>query len=278
MNTSTAITAPDGAQAIAYTNGAQVTSWIPAGGDERLFLSDVTEFGPGAAFRGGVPVIFPQFGGFGPLQSHGFARGLPWDLVRTAIGGDDALVAYALRDSEATRQMWDASFLATLTARVSGQRLRVTLAVDNTGPHAFGFTAALHTYVRVRELAETTIEGLGGWRYRDHVNGDVMATQNTAVLGFPGEVDRIYGHAPSTLIVREPERELRIEAEGFPDAVIWTPWESSRGIKNLQPGGYRHFICVEAAVINTPVTLIPGARWEGSQTLIADATPPRQSG
>ena len=69
-----------------YLHGAHVTSWVPAGGDERLFLSQKSEFRPGAAIRGGVPVIFPQFGGLGTLPKHGFARTLPWDL--SSLGGD----------------------------------------------------------------------------------------------------------------------------------------------------------------------------------------------
>jgi len=34
-----AITAPDGASAVIFLQGAQLTSWIPASGEEQLFLS-----------------------------------------------------------------------------------------------------------------------------------------------------------------------------------------------------------------------------------------------
>src|SRR5512146_3353582 len=65
---------PDGAQAEVYLHGAQVTSWKAADGLERLFLSERSDFLPGSAIRGGVPVIFPQFNELGPLIKHGFAR------------------------------------------------------------------------------------------------------------------------------------------------------------------------------------------------------------
>ncbi|MES2106056.1 MAG: D-hexose-6-phosphate mutarotase, partial [Pseudomonadota bacterium] len=59
--------AQDGAQAGITAHGAHVCSWIPAAGKEQLFLSKTSEFRDGAAIRGGVPVIFPQFAGLGSL-------------------------------------------------------------------------------------------------------------------------------------------------------------------------------------------------------------------
>ena len=45
-------------------------------------------FKPPKAIRGGVPVCFPQFGGFGPLQQHGFARNSAFEVVS---GGSDTV-------------------------------------------------------------------------------------------------------------------------------------------------------------------------------------------
>lgn len=39
------------------------------------------------AIRGGVPIIFPQFGG-GPLPQHGFGRNSKFDLLETSVAGD----------------------------------------------------------------------------------------------------------------------------------------------------------------------------------------------
>ena len=64
-----------------YLHGAHVTSWKPARDhDERLFLSERSEFRAGTAIRGGIPVIFPQFAAEGPLPRHGFARTSEWTL------------------------------------------------------------------------------------------------------------------------------------------------------------------------------------------------------
>ena len=241
-----------------------------------MFLSQHPSGGPGG-LRGGVPVIFPQFGGFGSLPFHGFARGLLWDLVAAASHPDDgrphgpgdgeAMAEFALRDSEATRAVWPHAFRATLTVHAGGPRLRVALGVTNTGAQPFSFTAALHTYIRVADLAQTTLEGLAGLRYFDHQNGDVMRMESESRVGFSSPVDRIYYGVPGAIVAHEPGRQLRIEAAGFPDAVVWTPWTGA--VKNLESDGYRHFVCVEAAAVQTPITLAPGGRWRGEQTLIA---------
>ena len=270
------LTASGGARAVVLPQGAQVVSWTPADGEERLFLSQHPSGGPGG-LRGGVPVIFPQFGGFGSLPFHGFARGLLWDLVAAASHPDDgrphgpgdgeAMAEFALRDSEATRAVWPHAFRATLTVHAGGPRLRVALGVTNTGAQPFSFTAALHTYIRVADLAQTTLEGLAGLRYFDHQNGDVMRMESESRVGFSSPVDRIYYGVPGAIVAHEPGRQLRIEAAGVADAVVWTPWTGA--VKNLESDGYRHFVCVEAAAVQTPITLAPGGRWRGEQTLIA---------
>ena len=270
------LTASGGARAVVLPQGAQVVSWTPADGEERLFLSQHPSGGPGG-LRGGVPVIFPQFGGFGSLPFHGFARGLLWDLVAAASHPDDgrphgpgdgeAMAEFALRDSDATRAVWPHAFRARLSVHAGGPRLRVALGVTNTGAQPFSFTAALHTYIRVADLAQTTLEGLAGLRYFDHQNGDVMRMESESRVGFSSPVDRIYYGVPGAIVAHEPGRQLRIEAAGFADAVVWTPWTGA--VKNLESDGYRHFVCVEAAAVQTPITLAPGGRWRGEQTLIA---------
>ena len=41
--------------------GATVVSWVE-GGVERLFVSSVAKYDEKKAIRGGIPVVFPQFG------------------------------------------------------------------------------------------------------------------------------------------------------------------------------------------------------------------------
>ena len=254
----------DGGSVLISPHGAHVLSWMPAVGDERLFLSPKAEFRAGAAIRGGVPVVFPQFAGLGVLPKHGFARNIVWELAR--LTGDSAV--FWLSENDATRLVWPHRFLAEYSVRIEKNQLDMALAITNTDIVPFTFTAALHTYLRVMAVADTSISGLHGLIYRDSANGDIQAIETSERLGFQGELDRIYLDAPSELHLQEPDRELVIAAEGFSDVVIWNPGpEKCAQLVDMEPQGYRQFVCVEAAAIGQPVALAPGGSWRGKQSL-----------
>jgi glucose-6-phosphate 1-epimerase len=261
----------DGASAEVHLHGAHVTSWRPAiNGDERLFLSARSGFQRGAAIRGGIPVIFPQFAAEGPLPKHGFARTSAWTLAGESKEQDGSAVAsLTLASSAETHAIWPSSFLATLTVRVHGSTLRVELDVANTGAQAFAFTAALHTYLRVHDVRQTTLVGLRGTRYRESVAPGVFKVDDDHSLRIAGEVDRVYVDAPRRLVMREPDRALAIEAAGFRDVVVWNPGAvRAAELKDMEPQGELRMLCVEAASVQQPIRLHPDDRWVGAQTLI----------
>jgi glucose-6-phosphate 1-epimerase len=265
------LAARDGARAEFYLHGAHLTSWTPAGtADDRLFLSARSRFGENAAIRGGIPVCFPQFSSQGPLPNHGFARVTPWHVASAGQAEDGTACALLrLADSAATRQSWPHAFALELAITLSGQGLEVSLAVTNAGTECFAFTAALHTYLRVADVAATTVLGLGGARYHDKVRGRRDCREGAPALRIDGEVDRIYCAAPADLEVREPVRGMAIEAMGFPDTVVWNPGPAAAALADLEPGGEKRMLCIEAAAAANPIALEAGSTWRGSQRLTA---------
>ena len=141
------LTAPDGARAEIHRHGAHVTSWIPAGGVERLFLSRASAFGGDAAIRGGVPVCFPQFSGEGPLAlKHGFARRMEWNWLKSETRREKAAALFSLHSSPASLALWPHAFLAELQVTVGGQQMEMVLTISNIDNKPLTFTGALHTY------------------------------------------------------------------------------------------------------------------------------------
>jgi glucose-6-phosphate 1-epimerase len=262
--------AEDGARAEVYLHGAHVTSWAPAGGDERLFLSRTSDVKPGGAIRGGVPVVFPQFSDRGPLPKHGFARSMAWEITGQVHDAGTVTARFRLHDNAATFAIWPYRFVAELAVTVGGPALAMSLDVQNTGAEIFDFTAALHTYLCVADVAETAVLGLQDTAFLDTTAGGGEGVQGALELHFDGEVDRIYFAVPHELYLRDPARRLAVHAAGFPDVVTWNPGPAKGAtLADLEPEGYRRFVCIEAAAIGQPVRLAPGEGWQGSQTLSA---------
>lgn len=266
----TVLTHPRGGRAEVYAHGAHVARWAHLDAGEVLYLSPRARFAPGAAIRGGVPVIFPQFAGLGPLPRHGFARTAEWELVDATASAAAAAASVRLRldDSPATRAVWPHPFRAELTVTLD-DALTIALAVANTGAEPFDFTCALHGYYRVADVRRAALTGLGGTRFHDKVEDDDK-TASGDELRFAGETDRVYAAAPDVLRLRDEAggRTLTLEKRGFPDTVVWTPWAEAAGAIDDLPGGdWARFVCIEPAHAAAALTLAPGARWQGAQTL-----------
>jgi glucose-6-phosphate 1-epimerase len=264
------ITAADGARAEIYLHGAHVTSWIPAGGVERLFVSRRSEFRPGVAIRGGVPVVFPQFSNEGPLPKHGFARTAQWKLV--SVSSDEiAEATFRLSSSPSTEAIWPHAFEARVAVAARGQSIDLDLSVINTGSTAATFTSALHTYLRVDDVRRTIVRGLEGLTYRDSTAGGVRHQETAAQLTIAGEVDRIYLDVPSPLTINDGAHVTTIEKSGFTDVVVWNPGPTlAQTLSDLEPDGYLRMLCIEAATIGAPVSLPPDDRWSAKQRLMVD--------
>lgn len=259
-----------GARAVITLFGAQLLSWTPARGEERLYLSEQALFDAHSAIRGGVPVCFPQFSGLGKLPPHGFARQSVWTERQRRNGDDYALVTLGLSDDERTRALWPMMFDAELTVAIDGERLDVEFEVNNTGHSAFAFTAALHTYLRVREVENVRIEGLHGFAYRDAADGDRIKHEHGDAVTVDGEINRVYHDVTKPVLLRDSGRSLGIQAAGFPDVVVWNPWEQrSAALADMPARGFRNMLCIEAAIARQKLALDAGESWVGRQTLVA---------
>lgn len=264
------LTTQGGASAVITLYGAQVVSWVSADGRERLYLSERSRFGEGRAIRGGIPVVFPQFADRGPLPRHGFARTAEWTLLSARHDKGYACATFRLADSEKTRAIWPHAFVAELTVMIEGNRLDVEFEVENTGAEAFAFTAALHSYFSVAKANMCQMQGLDDVCYLDMADGGALKREDGEALILDREVDRVYLDVSKPLLLWEPARHLAIEAEGFPDVVVWNPWiEKSAALDDMPPAGYRQMLCVEAAAIGRPVELAAGELWSGRQTAIS---------
>ncbi len=260
---------PRGASAVVSKLGAQVLSWVTPDGRERLFLSDKAVFDGSVAIRGGIPVCWPQFASLGELPKHGFVRTLPWQVSAQRGGDDYALLTLELADDATTRALWPHAFRLELTVMLETDRLDLELSVNNTGDSAFAFTGALHSYLRVVQVEDVTLEGLYGHDYRDAAKGNVVVRDTGTHIAVEGEMDRVYRRVKRPQLLQAGNLSLAIQGQGFPDVVVWNPWvDKCATLADMPADGWRHMLCVEA-VAEQPVVVAAGDEWYGRQTLVA---------
>lgn len=264
------LTSPSGASTASIsTYGAQTLSWR-CRGREQLFMSSLANFSAGKATRGGIPVIFPQFGTFGDGMRHGFARLREWAVDASAPRSPHS-ICLTLRDDDESMAVWPHRFKAALRVELADDsRLTIKLSVQNTGETDVMFTAGLHTYLLVDDLAQVRLQGLDGVHFLDATHDYERRIQQGPPLQFDGETDRIYLKAPTTLTLVDGTNSREIRQSGFVDTVVWNPGALvASAMPDLHEGGHQQFVCVEAACVPTPVRLPPGEIWHGSQSLIS---------
>jgi glucose-6-phosphate 1-epimerase len=279
------LTAADGAELTACAHGGHVLGWTPAGGRPRLWLSPTAECGPGLAIRGGVPVIFPQFSGRGPLPKHGLARDRGWlvedepqrelperelpqrELPEGELPEGAVEWRATLTDDAATRAIWPHRFRLTLGARAGGDRLEITLGVRNDDDVEWSFAAALHAYLRLGDPG-SLIRGLGGRTAENNAAPGQLTTLGTTRTALPATEPRDLAvpDVDEPLLLDDPVLgPLLISAEGFPDRVVWNPGPR-HSLGDVPAGAEREFVCIEPAALK-PITIRPGASWNGQLVL-----------
>lgn len=253
-------------QITACTRGAHLTSWL-AGGVERFWMSPLACCGQAEAIRGGVPILFPQFGAFGPLPKHGFARTRMWRQIRTDPVAGVAGLTFQLRDDAETRAIWPTPFRLTLQVSATSKWLEMALSVQNLDDYPAMFTGGLHNYFPVNPAA--VITGLGGRLGWDAV---VAPGSPESLAPVPSQLDPVIER---DLIVRDVDSavvlydpilgSLTISATGFPDRVVWNPGPN-HGLPDVPLGAASGFVCIEPAAV-TPIRLAAGGTWVGGQRL-----------
>lgn len=231
--------------------GGHITRFVPHGSFDILWLSPASFFEIGKPIRGGIPICFPWFGPH-PTDNlkpmHGFARLMYWDVVETAsIPSGETLIKLQLCSSVETKQYWPSEFKAELTI-VVGKKLDVQLAISNTGTEPFEYTAALHSYLSVSDIASVKIEGLQGVSYYEGV-GNQTVEQTDEFLEILQEENRRYIDTEADCIIHDDAfgHGIRVSKTGSKVTVVWNPGaETSSKMSDLEPDSYETFVCVEA--------------------------------
>jgi len=238
-----------------YPHGAHVTHFQKKGEAPLLFMSGESEFAEGRPIRGGVPIIFPWFGGKEGYPAHGYVRTSPWSLEECSVfaGGE-----VMLRFRVPTMDSLDVEYVV----RVSKQ-LSLELVVTNAGTNDATFETCLHTYFQIGDINSVSIMGLTGCSYLDKVlEGEF--TETAEAIRIASEVDRVYFDTTAAVDIIDPElkRRIHVSKSGSHSTVVWNPWiEKSKRMPDFGDGEYPQMLCVESGnVARNRITLSSGSR------------------
>lgn len=243
--------------AVLHLDGAQVTSWIPTGARDVLWLSPATKTGPGEAIRGGIPLVGPWFGpgrDGSTTPAHGWLRTHRWELEAAERIGDAITLVLALDDADPSGHGISARLFVSV-----GEHLTVELTVT-AGDAPLELEAALHTYLAVSDVRDVHLEGFAGAHYLDNRDGLTRKRQE-GPLRLAGWTDRIY-EVDGAVEIRDPgtSRTVREEPAGSTRTVVWNPWdEGATGMADIPDDAWPEFVCVETAACKDGfVPLEPG--------------------
>jgi glucose-6-phosphate 1-epimerase len=257
-----------------YLFGATVTSW-KAAGIERLFVSPKAVFNGVKAIRGGIPLVFPQFGQpSASMPQHGFARTSLWSWAcgcHDCAEGEGRIIL-TLKSSPETMAVWPFDFELTYTVTLTATSLRCELSCLNIGDAAFPAHALLHTYVALpsaTSIADLSVKGFQGFTFLDKMAPSAdLQLEDRELVTVGCETDRIYcgGEMPDIVLSAGTTPFLTVSKSSSlnatplaTDVVFWNAWaDKSCALPDLGEGAYQRYVCVEPGQVRQYVTVAPG--------------------
>ena len=262
-------------KAVVTTFGATVLSFT-VNGREVLFVSKQAIFDGAKPIRGGIPLVFPQFGaGDGSLPSHGFARTSRWTVA--AESASKVVLTLSWQD-ELSSKAWKNPFRLEYTIELSpeaGGSLITSLRIINlglVGEEPFTFHCLQHTYLRVPDISKVSVLGLGkGSTFINQLaKGQVQPLESDA-LQVNQEVDWIFfGNASAPQqevtvnlgdgVAAHVKRSYAVASKHVAcDVVTWNPWiEKSKKMADFGDEEYKEMICIEPGNVSRKDTLLGG--------------------
>ncbi|EYU34301.1 hypothetical protein MIMGU_mgv1a024428mg [Erythranthe guttata] len=235
----------DGYSAEILLYGGQVISWKNARGEELLFVSENADYEHPHPLRGGIPICFPKFFDYGCVEGNGFARTRDWvidaeleDSDLPLLTADNAFIDLILNHMPDDFPNWRRHRFELRLRVILGPTGDLTMISRvknvNTNGRPFSFNFSFHTYFSV-----------------SNIKGYLNTSNEIFVVDH--EIRR-------TFTIHKDDR--------LPDIVVWNPWAlEARDTTDIGDEEYRKFICVEAAVVGSEITLYPGEKWTGTQRL-----------
>jgi glucose-6-phosphate 1-epimerase len=250
------------ASAVVSLYGGQLLSYQSKPALEHIWLSELANWHNGAAIRGGVPICWPWFGPANstvtssklPLPNHGLVRNRLWQCRNSQSNAEAISVILAIEVTDIPAALWPnpaqmpEPVTLTLTVTLTASQLSMQLECDAL----LYQQAALHSYFRINNVAQSRVTGLSA-EYYDKVS-DTRQHSNSNEARFIAETDRIYYNTANQLHLIDEQKQLNIQQQGHNASVIWNPGQQkSIALPDMAENGFTEFVCVETAMLDNSI-------------------------
>lgn len=245
-----------------YLHGAHVSHFQKNSEPPLIFMSAKSFFAPGKAIRGGVPICFPWFGNRDGEPSHGFARIVEWQLVKTGAAADGAVTVTLALPPIPGREAWKSlrtEFIVTVAETLT---MELVAANESCG-ETFEIENCLHTYFHVGDISAVTLTGLAGAPFDDFAFGAGGARRpaDAGALRITQETNRVYPDNTATVEIRDAQlkRTICVEKSNSKSTVVWNPWTTQKMPEDWGANEHWNMVCVESGnVKQNKISLAPG--------------------
>ncbi len=232
--------------------GGIVTVWRIKG--QEMFYLDTERFThPDLSVRGGIPILFPICGNLPDdtytyqdqsyqLKQHGFARGLPWQVIRQEQDGLASLTVELTSNAE-TLPSYPFDFQVQFTYKLVGTTLTIQQVYTNRSAHPMPFSSGFHPYFAVTDKTQLQFQ-IPSAQFTDR-EGQVIPFQGSFDFS-QAEIDVIFRELTgSSASVTDPVRKTKLNVNfdsHYSALVFWTvagkdfyclePWTGPRNAMN----------------------------------------------
>jgi len=270
------ISHPSGAKASVNPFGATLTSYKSSSGRELIFVSKLAKRDGSKAIRGGIPLVFPQFGQPDKsMPQHGFLRCNLWSAGDCYEQKDASCCDFSLNLKDVVKarggDVWGpendkVDCKVIFTVKVLPTSFQTVLTIKNLGSIPFNFQALFHTYYKIEGGQALNndvccVKGLSGYSVDDKITGEKYVHPDKNVV-FGKEVDRIYSNSSKPeldlFLSTGSSSDLRLTSKATVDGnvapvsvVVWNPYiEKAKKLGDFSDDEYHDMICVEPGILN----------------------------
>lgn len=242
--------------------GAQVLQASLVSMHELFYVSPLAADNPDKPIRGGIPLLFPQFGDSGSLVKHGFVRDMYWQCVEEAHDGRGSTSTHQLEIKATDFTDWPHAASLKVNVSADEKKFMLGFSVTNVGDSSFTFTGGLHPYFRISSRADIELKGLESMSFKDSFpEKDAYQLQSNCLI------ERQYVGTPD-LTFYNGNCWLKLVAKGFDSWMVWNPGvNGARLISDLPDEDWDTFMCIEPIILSQPLLLEPGKTFNGDLTI-----------